>query len=108
MFVTSSSSSTVLANTDQGNTFFWQFQDSVQNECASQRSQSSVLVKGALSLTDRILLNSGVSRSHHCILLNYMFPISCTKRQGKNHQVILYTFNLLIINSFIFDKTKSI
>lgn len=41
---------------------FEQFEDSVQNECTSQRSQSSLQGKGALSLPDRILLNTGVSR----------------------------------------------
>ena len=40
---------------------FGQFEDSVQNECTSQKSQSSLQVKGALSLPDRILLNTGVS-----------------------------------------------
>ncbi|KAL9954498.1 hypothetical protein ACROYT_G042046 [Oculina patagonica] len=36
-----------------------QFEDTVQNRCASKQSQSSVEVKGALSLPNRILLNTG-------------------------------------------------
>ena len=41
--------------------FFLKFESAAKNRCASKQHLSSVEVKGALSLPDRILLNTGVS-----------------------------------------------
>lgn len=41
--------------------FFLKFESAEKNSCASKQHLSSVEVKGALSLPDRILLNTGVS-----------------------------------------------
>ena len=41
--------------------FFFKFEGAVKNWCASKQYLSSVEVKEALSLPDRILLNTGVS-----------------------------------------------